>query len=290
VSCFRSDVQKCLKIEIEGLEVEALQRVQLELAHFINEDVRKRLFEDEPELQKLENRPMKFKSSYETLEYQLKSIIEKVLRNNYDSEVLTPAMCSNHQKISHEFVKAATRSPIFQPRVILSRMNLGLLCKMYRVSNLHLLEAVKRRRGLVGPLSRTLGKRRHVLPKKYEDFALTMNAEQSEEEVVTKETRKLIPVKLGPGKTLPEPNLTQYVLETLEEEEAMMIEQGGGGTPTIVDIPLSIVAEALPNNKSITVPLITKSLSLSNATLTPLPSLVNRSATINVSPSSRCPL
>ncbi|XP_011495585.1 PREDICTED: uncharacterized protein LOC105360389 [Ceratosolen solmsi marchali] len=279
-----SDVQKCLKIEIEGLEIEALQRVQLELAHFVNEDVRKRLFEDNPDLHNLEIKPMKFKNSYETLEYQLKSIIEKVLRNNYDSEVLTPAMCSNHQKISHEFAKAAERSPIFQPRVILTRMNLGLLCRMYHVSNLHLLEAVKRQRGLVGPLSRTLGKRRHVLPKKYDDFALTMNVIPSDEESTDKKTKR-INAKLGPTKAQTSPKITQFVLEALGEDGSIVIDDGTCTSPTIVDIPLTIVAETLPNNKPIAVPLITtKPLSVGNTTLTPLPSLVNRTPIVNCMP------
>lgn len=171
------------------MEMQALQRVQLELANFVNGEVRKRLLTNNTTPAAQPATELKsFKDSYDTLNHQLKTIVEKVLRSNYEAEKLQqqsskPTTTINNARISHDFVKAAEKSPAFQPKVVLHRLNLGQLCKTYRINNLHILEDLKRQRGLVGPLSRTLGsrhlvrsrsKRRSTLPKKFEGFALTM--------------------------------------------------------------------------------------------------------------------
>ena len=180
------------------MEVEALQRVQLELAHFVKEDIRKRILE-KPAEKKVDSSPTKFKDSYESLDHQLKTIIEKVLRSNFEAEKLDSSMLSNHQKISQDFIKAAMNSPVFQPQVMVHRLNMAQLCKKYNINNLHILEDEKRRKGLVGPLSRTLTKRSHRLPKKFEDFSL--------EEDLRKVEKKKAPVWFKVPESAPKPSI-----------------------------------------------------------------------------------
>ncbi|XP_058803543.1 titin-like isoform X2 [Phymastichus coffea] len=174
------NIEKCLNIEIEGVEVEALQRVQLELAKFINEDIQKRLLEESTAQNETDPNSLNFKDSYESLEYQLKNIVEKVLRKNYEMEKKdTMAPHKSSKTISPEFAKEAEKSPVFQPKVAITKFNLGKLCKIYHINNLHILEEVKRQSGVVGPLSKTLGKRNQrtlKLPKRYDDFDITLPA------------------------------------------------------------------------------------------------------------------
>ncbi|XP_008209270.1 uncharacterized protein LOC100678424 isoform X2 [Nasonia vitripennis] len=199
-----SDVQKCLKIEIEGMEVEALQRVQLELDHFVKEEIRKRVMDETLAKRKTDKKSIKFKDTYQTLDHQLKTIIEKILRTNYEAEKNCERNWSiNNKKISVEFLKAAKKSPVFQPKVAISRLNISKLCKTYQINNLHILEKAKRQKGLVGPLSRTLGKRKHVLPKKYDGFSLSLKPEDDERSQTTTKSvsnKPSTPVPVAPSK------------------------------------------------------------------------------------------
>ncbi|XP_014207508.1 uncharacterized protein LOC106638701 isoform X2 [Copidosoma floridanum] len=164
------DVQKCLKIEIEGMEVEALQRVQLDLAHFINDDIRKRLIEEAEGQRKTAPKPTKFKDSYENLNFQLRDIIENVLRNTYTADKLNAA----NRKVPTLLIQAAEASPMFQPKVKVTQLDFDKARKNLDTGKLNEYEKTKDARRLVGPLSRTIGKRQPILPKRYEDFSINL--------------------------------------------------------------------------------------------------------------------
>lgn len=170
-------MEKCLNIEIEGMEADALQRVQLELAKFVKEDVPKRLLDESSANSEPDPKNISFKDTYDSLGYQLKNIVEKVLRKNYEADKKNDPRPSNNNKISPEFAKAAEKSPVFQPEVKMAKFNLGALCKTYHINNLHILEEDKRQRRVVGPLSKTLGRKRTLkLPKRYDGFDITLPA------------------------------------------------------------------------------------------------------------------
>lgn len=138
------NVERCLNIEVEGTELEALQRVQSELAAFVEKDMKYRLCNDDilPEDKKLQSKP---KVSYQTLDQQLKTIVERAIMKNIEMSKLRnkamsrPANVCNRKNstFSAAFVRAAMKSKMFQPRVELIRLNLSKASKRYKINNIH---------------------------------------------------------------------------------------------------------------------------------------------------------
>ena len=189
ILCIFRESQKCLKIEVEGLEAEALQRVQLCLANFLTEDVQE-LVKKPPTNQK----PRKFKDSYDSLEYQLRNIVEKVLRSNYQAEknaevdnkkiettidketgkkqkVLSlpknksPCKINAKKTIENGSIEndlqsgdnEETSNGTYQPKVKLNKMNLTELKGVYAINNLQSVESNKREPTFGPPFNRTSG-------------------------------------------------------------------------------------------------------------------------------------
>lgn len=174
-------MEKCFKIKVEGMEQEDLQRVQVDLINFINQDIGKRLLQDAASSGG-KITPKESMEAYKNLNQKLKEIVEKFLRQNIDDreqeKVALEALRKN-RKILPEHFKAIEKSSLFQPKVHIIRLNRNLF-KQYKINNLHILEEMKRQSGLVGPLSRALNKRKLVLPKKYDDFSLSSKPDPSE--------------------------------------------------------------------------------------------------------------
>ncbi|XP_012279795.1 uncharacterized protein LOC105699417 isoform X2 [Orussus abietinus] len=178
-------VERCLNIEVEGTELKALQRVQAELAAFVEKDMKKKLLgtsEDASDKPIIDNKP---KDSFQTLDQQLKTIVEKAIKKNWEtSKTRKPPMIKapslQHQRIrlSPADIKAALTSNEFQPKVVLVRLDLAEASKRYRINNLHILERPKPKNRLLGPLS-VIGKRLSVPPARFSDF--TTSAIDSDE-------------------------------------------------------------------------------------------------------------
>ncbi|XP_015124480.1 zinc finger and BTB domain-containing protein 41 [Diachasma alloeum] len=121
-------IERCLNIEVEGTELPALQKVQAELAKFIEIEVKQKLMNNAAVEEKIEPKPQ---DSTHTLEQKLKSIIEKSLKNNIDNSRMKRVPISKitmgdrmNKTFSPSFIKAAMKSPHFQPKVLLSRVKL----------------------------------------------------------------------------------------------------------------------------------------------------------------------
>ncbi|XP_012264593.2 uncharacterized protein LOC105690967 [Athalia rosae] len=144
----KRNVERCLNIEVEGTELEALQKVQAELTIFVENEMKIKLSNKVSQnTEKPQDNPT---DSFQTLDQQLKAIVEKAIRRNIEPSSMLER--TNHVAIPHgyrnlkastfspAFVKAAMRSKIFQPKVLLMRLDLTKMEKPYRINNIDLPE------------------------------------------------------------------------------------------------------------------------------------------------------
>lgn len=169
-------VERCLNIEIEGTEIEALKRIQVELAGFVEKEMKYRLFgmsNDSIRRDKIGN---DYKTSYQTLDQQLKTIIEKTIKKNFESSMMRSCgtdLNSYSQQfgtVSPAFVKEAMNSKKYQPKVILKRLDVTKESKLYNINNMHVLIKRKVKSNLGGPFSMVSHKRQSVPPIRYNDY------------------------------------------------------------------------------------------------------------------------
>lgn len=133
-------LEKCLHIEIEGTEFEALQRVQVDLASFIEKDMKSTLFTDSGIVDNIKS---KLKGSYDNLDQQLKTIVVKAIKKNYEISMQNDNYDSKDEiivskSVSLEFAKAAMHSSVFQPKLILARLDISKV--LYKINNIELLQ------------------------------------------------------------------------------------------------------------------------------------------------------
>ncbi|XP_015599982.1 uncharacterized protein LOC107269979 isoform X2 [Cephus cinctus] len=206
-------IERCLNIEVEGTEVEALQRVQAELATFVENDMRHKLLgthKTSPHNEKVDSKP---KDSFQTLDQQLKTIVEKAIKKNVESSKLRTmspvkttikARSQQNKEYSSALMKAALRSDMFQPKVLLVRLDVSKASKHYQINNIQALEKPKPKSRKVTPPSVPLGKRQRVLPAKYCDFNTTLLDSEEEylpEDKVLPSTLKVSGIKVQNRKT-----------------------------------------------------------------------------------------
>ena len=191
-------IEKCLNIEVEGTEIEALKRVQVELAGFVEKEMKHRLFgliNDDAKKDKPENG---CKTSYQTLDQQLKSIIEKTIKKNFESSMMRSCgsvINSYTQKpgrVSPAFVKEAQNCKKYQPKVILKRLDVTKESKNRNINNIHILTKRTVKNKLGGPFSMVFHKRQSVPPIRYNDYntsALDSDSNLSEEVEMSEASR-----------------------------------------------------------------------------------------------------
>lgn len=124
-------VERCLNIEIEGTELEKLQNLQFKLASFIDKDLKKKLISEKDCIKDMDSENIKSRKPFQTLEQQLKVIVEKAVKKNLNNYQVIQCKTLNkfHRKktFSTAFIKAAMKSKVFQPRVFLDRLDLNLI-------------------------------------------------------------------------------------------------------------------------------------------------------------------
>ncbi|CAD6208984.1 GSCOCG00010796001-RA-CDS [Cotesia congregata] len=124
-------VERCLNIEIEGTEFEKLQNLQFKLASFIDKDLKKKLINEKDCSEDMDSENIKCREPFQTLEQQLKVIVEKSVKKNLNKYQVMQCKTINkfhHKKtFSTAFIKAAMKSKVFQPRVFLDRLDLNLI-------------------------------------------------------------------------------------------------------------------------------------------------------------------
>lgn len=140
-------LERCLNIEVEGTELETLQRVQVDLASFVEKDMKEKLFSEDGILEDLK---AKTKDSYDSLDQQLKTIVVKAIKKNYETsskgdDLELDEDVGKSKTISPEFVQAAMHSAIFQPKLILTRLDFSKI--PYKINNVDILQ---RKPGILG--------------------------------------------------------------------------------------------------------------------------------------------
>ncbi|XP_043266814.1 uncharacterized protein [Venturia canescens] len=152
-------VERCLNIEVEGTELHALKRVQANLATYVETKLIIDL--ESGSSWKLESK----KQPCQSLDKQLQTIVEKSIKKNLSTAQSERSAIRGKNTFSPEFVRAAMRSKIFQPRVVLVRYE-ATEQKMSR-PNVHSL--VPESKLTQVPIA-SLGKRRNVVPTKFADY------------------------------------------------------------------------------------------------------------------------
>ncbi|KAL2745181.1 zinc finger protein 836-like [Vespula maculifrons] len=192
-------IEKCLNIEVEGTELEVLKQVQLELATFIDKEVKYRLFGINSNDMKNDELQNFYSSSYQALDQKLKSIIEKTIKRNIEASFKSFEFSNQQSKtVSAEFVKSAMISKKFQPTVVLKVLDLIQESKCHRINNLHVLDQHKSINTTNNSLEILPNKRRRMPSKKYNDYnTSTMDSDSNGSEEGT--SHKLSTQKVYPS-------------------------------------------------------------------------------------------
>lgn len=189
-------IERCLNIDVEGTEIEALKRVQVELAGFVEKEMKHRLFgNNNTKKEKIGNG---CKNSYQTLDQQLKSIIEKTIKKNFESSMMRSCgsginSCNEKPgRVSPAFAKEVQNSKKYQPKVVLKRLDVTKESKQRNINNIHVLSKRTVKSKLGGPFSMVFHKRQSVLPRRYNDYntsALDSDSNLSDEVEISEVSR-----------------------------------------------------------------------------------------------------
>ncbi|CAK9806909.1 Zinc finger protein 26 [Anthophora quadrimaculata] len=183
-------IERCLNIEVEGTEIEALKRVQVELAGFVEKEMKHRLFGTASDNTNNDKMGNGCKNSYQTLDQQLKSIIEKTIKKNFESSMMRScgsdfnSRNQQSERVSPVLVKEAINSKKYQPKILLKRLDIAKESKLRNINNLHVVTKRTVKNKLGGPFSMVSHKRQSVPPIRYNDYntsALDSDSYLSEE-------------------------------------------------------------------------------------------------------------
>lgn len=209
-------VESCLNIEVEGTELDALQRVQTDLAKFVEKDMRIKFSrdnqdrKDEDSAATTEFRP--------TLDNQLKTIVEKAIKKNLDN-TRNSANNRGNNTFTSEFVRAAMRSKIFQPRVLLIRLDVTkMLENEKKTPRTRAKSKVVEKNS--DPLSITRAKRRCVQPIKYADYETSPIEESGDGDLVDDEPKISSPGPKSSKVKTYGPASAKQILPTVNKRES----------------------------------------------------------------------
>ncbi|XP_011335896.1 zinc finger Y-chromosomal protein 2 isoform X2 [Ooceraea biroi] len=179
-------IERCLNIDVEGNELAVLKRVQVELADFVEKEMKQKLFGTNDGTGKGDGR-IDSADSFQKLDQKLKSIIERAIKKNIEATMLrdaADAACSQTStKLSPTTVKSAATSPVYQPKVVVKRLDIAKEGKQYKINNAHALKKATPKSKLAGPFSAIYRKRQSVLPIRYNDYntsALDSNSDSED--------------------------------------------------------------------------------------------------------------
>lgn len=179
-------VERCLNIEVEGNELAILKHVQVELADFVQKEMRHRIFGTNDSVAKTLF-PDKLDDvsaiSRQKLDQKLKGIIERSIKKNIESSIRNADDTYGFTKVSPSITKAAINLSEYQPKVVIKRLDIPKESKLYKINNLHVLkQAAPRGSSHGGSINLTSRKRQIVPPKRYNDYntsALDSDSENS---------------------------------------------------------------------------------------------------------------
>ncbi|XP_032685415.1 uncharacterized protein LOC116850821 isoform X2 [Odontomachus brunneus] len=182
--------ERCLNVDVETTELDSLKRVQVELANFVENEMKQKLLGiKDGKINRFDN---SYGKAYRKLDQQLKGIVGKTIISNIEASFIRDTSvpikeCDNESSttISREFVEVAKNSSKYQPIVIVERLDIKKAMKLWKINNADIFNQIAPRNKLIGPFSAVSRKRQSVPPKRYNDYntsALDSDADSDEME------------------------------------------------------------------------------------------------------------
>ncbi|EFN78234.1 Zinc finger protein 26 [Harpegnathos saltator] len=189
--------ERCLNVDVETTELESLKRVQVGLADFVENEMKQKLLGTNDDGAKVDRTENSYGKAYRKLDQQLKGIVKKTIISNVETSFMrdTIAPMKQHDQpftVSSDFIEMVKNSSLYQPLVIVERMDIEKESKLRKINNTHMMKQVTPKSKLIGPFSSVSRKRQSVPPKRYNDYNTSALESDSDEinEVPIQETRK----------------------------------------------------------------------------------------------------
>ncbi|XP_014486554.1 PREDICTED: uncharacterized protein LOC106750607 [Dinoponera quadriceps] len=235
--------ERCLNVDVETTELESLKRVQVELAGFVEHEIKQKLFGTNDSPRKVKRTDNSYGKAYRKLDQQLKGIVGKTIISNVEASlmrgIVTPIKQLHQQSVSSEFIEIAKNSPVYQPIVIVERLNIEREVKLRRTNPyVYALKQAISRNKAAGPFSAISRKRQSVPPKRYLDF--NTSALDSDSDDMDEMVRQRSP------KTTNAPNLRTYANIAAKQS-------ANNQTPIIKRMDGSVVKAADNNSVAVSV-------------------------------------
>lgn len=200
VNLNRKKYERCLNVDVETTELESLKRVQIELANFIQVEMKQKLLGVNDGAAKVNWTENSYGKAYRKLDQQLKGIVKKTIISNIESSFVrdTSAPIKEYDEspmtTSWESIETMKNSPVYQPIVIVERLDIEKERKLRKINNVYVLKQAAPKNKLIGPFSVMARKRQSVPPKRYNDYntsALDSDSDEMEE-LIYEDTPKVM--------------------------------------------------------------------------------------------------
>ncbi|XP_078036251.1 uncharacterized protein LOC144469647 isoform X3 [Augochlora pura] len=167
-------IERCLYIEIEGINLGTLKHVQFEIAGYVEKEMKHTIL-GTANNDKENERKNSCKIIEQPLHEQLKYIIGKTVKKNFESSMMRSCGSginanAKSRSASPALMKEAENSKKYQPKVILKRLDVTKETKQRNINNIHVISKRTVRNNLGGPFSMVSHKRQSVLPIRYNDY------------------------------------------------------------------------------------------------------------------------
>lgn len=238
-------IERCLNIEVEGNELAVLKRVQVELADFVQKEMRHRIFGTDDSVAKTlfpEKLDDVNATSRKKLDQKLKGIIERAIKKNIETSMIRDAddTCG-FARISMADANLAK----YQPKVIIKRLDITKESNLYNINNLHVLKQDAPRGSSRRPISLTSRKRQIVPPIRYNDYntsTLDSDSDKSNDVITpkaaskTSQTQQTRTQQNSAMKKLPETNSKIISVQRMENSSIVKaVDNGAKWTPLSVE-------------------------------------------------------
>ncbi|XP_020281860.1 uncharacterized protein LOC109853810 isoform X2 [Pseudomyrmex gracilis] len=167
-------VKRCLELKVESTELDVLRRVQVGVANFIEKELKHK------QLNKISSVTFDETTSINSesrIDQKIKDLVEATFRKNVDTECWG---ISEHTKA------------IYQPRVVLERLDIAKESKHYNINNISTLKQNVSEENLTKPFNLFSRKRQSVLPRRYSDYQTSLDTDPDYKWSSSEEKKKTV--------------------------------------------------------------------------------------------------
>lgn len=191
--------ERCLNVDVETTELDSLKCVQIELSEYVENELKRKLFGTNSGVAKAKLTEGSYGKAYRKLDQQLKGIVRKTIISNIEASftrnTVTPIKDHNQlpTKVSADFIEIVKNSSVYQPIVIIERLDIDKESKLRKINNAYILKQTTPRNRLIGPFSVMSRKRQSVPPKRYNDYNTSAIDSESDEldDMINQESPKV---------------------------------------------------------------------------------------------------